>query len=62
MAVEFMVREGEAIMRKGRGGTHPVDAVYGKLAVTTPVDVLIEEMRGPGPAKRVSRRRSRPRR
>ena len=62
MPVEFMVREGEAVMRKGREGTHPVDVVYGKLKVKKPVDALIEEMRGPSPTKATRRSRRRPRR
>ena len=48
MPVEFMVREGEAVMRKGRQGADPVDAVYGKIKLPRPVDAVIEEMRGPG--------------
>jgi len=60
--VEFMVREGEAVMRKGREGTHPVDVVYGKLKLPRSVDATIEEMRGPGPAKTVRRKGKRPRR
>ena len=51
MPVEFVVREGEAVMRKGREGAHPVDVVYGKLTLAKPVDALIEEMRGPSPVK-----------
>lgn len=59
MPVEFMVREGEAVMRKRRDGTHPVDAIYGKLTLPKPVDVLLEDMRGPSPAKAPKRRRTR---
>ena len=61
MPVEFMVREGEAVMRKGREGTHPVDAVYGKLKLPKPIDALIEEMRGPSPVKPRRRNGRRPR-
>ena len=62
MPVEFMVREGEAVMRKGREGTHPVDVVYGKLKVSKSVDALIQEMRGPIPVKTRRRSGRRPRR
>ena len=61
MPVEFMVREGEVVMRKGREGTHPVDAVYGKLKLPKPVDALIEEMRGPSPIRPRRRDGRRPR-
>ena len=62
MPVEFMVREGEAVMRKGHEGTHPVDVVYGKLKLPRAIDALIEEMRGPSPIKAVRRSRRRSRR
>ena len=61
MPVEFMVREGEAVMRKGREGAHPVDVVYGKLKLPKPVDALIEEMRGPSAVKVRRRSGRRPR-
>lgn len=57
MPVEFMVREGEAVMRKGRDSAHPVDAVYGKLKLAAPVDVVVEDMRGPGPSTKPGHRR-----
>jgi antitoxin PrlF len=47
-AVEFLVREGEVVMRKRRTAD-PVDAVFGRLKLGAPVDVLIDEMRGPRP-------------
>lgn len=46
-AVEFLVREGEVVLRKGRGGADPVDRVFGKLRLDRPVDTLLDEMRGP---------------
>lgn len=61
MPVEFVVREGEAILRKGRTGAHPVDAVYGKLELRAPVDRLMDEMRGPRPKRRASSPRARAR-
>lgn len=60
-AVEFLVREGEAVLRKDRQAREPVDRVYGTLVVDRPVDALVDEMRGPRP-KAASRRRRRPRR
>ena len=58
-AVEFVVREREAVMRKGGGDAHPVDVVYGRLRLTRPVDELLDEMRGPRPASRKTRGRRR---
>ena len=45
--VEFLVRDGEAVMRKGSFGTHPVDAVFGRLRLRRPVDAILDDMRGP---------------
>lgn len=51
-AVEFLVREGEVVMRKGGGrGGDPIDRVYGRLRLDRPVDVLLDEMRGPRPTR-----------
>jgi AbrB family looped-hinge helix DNA binding protein len=55
-AVEFLVREGEAVLRKDRQTREPVDRVYGMLAIEKAVDALIDEMRGPRPARRRLRR------
>jgi AbrB family looped-hinge helix DNA binding protein len=55
--VEFLVRDGEAILRKGRRDDDPVSRVYGRLTLTAPVDELIDAMRGPRPG---TPRRSRP--
>jgi len=57
--VHFVVREGEAVMRKGGTGAHPVDAVYGKLRLPGPVDELVDEMRGPRPRPPRGRPRAR---
>jgi AbrB family looped-hinge helix DNA binding protein len=56
MPVEFLVREGEAVMRKREGGGHPVDAIYGKLKLPKPVDALVDGMRGPRSQKPKKRR------
>ena len=45
-AVEFVVREGEAVIRK-RQKDDPVDRVYGRLTLGRPVDAIVDEMRGP---------------
>jgi len=58
-AVEFLVKEGEVIMRKRRADD-PIDRVYGTLRIDKTVDEAIEEMRGPGPRR--TRRRPSPRR
>jgi AbrB family looped-hinge helix DNA binding protein len=47
--VEFLVRGGEAVLRKGASGTHPVDRVYGRLVLGTSSDALVDAMRGPRP-------------
>lgn len=60
-AVEFLVREGEAVLRKDRQAREPVDRVFGTLTIGRSVDALVDEMRGPRPASS-RRRRARPRR
>jgi AbrB family looped-hinge helix DNA binding protein len=57
-AVQFELREGGVLLRKGSGAAHPVDRVFGRLTLRRPVDTLLDEMRGPRPAK--ARRRRRP--
>lgn len=47
-AVEFFVREGEAVLRK-RAAEDPVQRVYGRLKLQREVDGLVDEMRGPRP-------------
>ena len=59
--VEFPLREGEVVMRKGRQGADPVDRVYGKLRLNRPVGALLDEMRGPGLRTRRPPRKARPR-
>jgi AbrB family looped-hinge helix DNA binding protein len=61
-AVHFELREGGVLLRKGSGGRHPVDQVFGRLQFARPVDALLDEMRGPRPvppppARRRGRRR-----
>jgi AbrB family looped-hinge helix DNA binding protein len=47
--VEFELREGGAMLKKGSGQVHPVDLVYGIAPDIGPTDALIEAMRGPVP-------------
>ena len=54
-AIEFLVREGEAVLRKDRQTREPVDHLYGTLAIDKPVDALVDEMRGRRPPRRRSR-------
>lgn len=49
--VTFELRRGGVLMRKGAPGRHPVDRVFGTLRLRRSVDVLLDEMRGPRPAK-----------
>jgi AbrB family looped-hinge helix DNA binding protein len=62
--VQFELRDGGVLLRKGGGDLHPVDRVFGRLSLGKPVDTLLDEMRGPRPeiprpsrGRRVSRRR-----
>jgi AbrB family looped-hinge helix DNA binding protein len=57
--IEFVVRDGEAVLRKGGGANHPVDRVYGRLQLGTSVDALVDAMRGPRPKVAPARRRRR---
>jgi AbrB family looped-hinge helix DNA binding protein len=50
--VEFELRKDGVLLKKGRKGRHPVDDVFGILKLGKPVDVLLDEMRGPRPKKR----------
>jgi AbrB family looped-hinge helix DNA binding protein len=56
--IEFVIRDGEAVLRKGGAGRDPVDRVYGRLKLGARVDDVIDAMRGPRPkssARRVRR-------
>ena len=58
--IEFVVRDGEAVLRKGGGATHPVDRVFGRLRLEGPVDGLLDAMRGPRLRPTARRRGRRP--
>ena len=57
-AVQFEVRAGAVVIRKGAGTAHPVDQMFGHLRLGQPVDDLIDAMRGPRP-RRTKRSRTR---
>ena len=56
-AVAFELREDGVLLRKSVRGEHPVDRLYGSLRLRRPVDELIDEMRGPRPARGPARRK-----
>jgi AbrB family looped-hinge helix DNA binding protein len=57
--VQFELRDGAVLMRKGAVHDHPVDRLFGHLNLGRPVDDIIDEMRGPRPrsAKKTKVRR-----
>jgi len=55
--IEFVIRDGEAVLRKGGAGRDPVDRIYGRLKLDTRVDDLIDAMRGPRPKSSARRAR-----
>jgi AbrB family looped-hinge helix DNA binding protein len=55
--IEFVIRDGEAVLRKGGGDRDPVDRVYGRLRLGARVDDLLDEMRGPRPKAKLRRAR-----
>lgn len=50
--VRFELVPAGALLRKGAGPVHPVDAVYGRLRLPRSADDLLDEMRGQRPRKR----------
>ncbi len=55
-AVRFELLDGGALIRKTTRGPHPVDRLYGQLKLKKPVDLLLDEMRGPRPRRPEPRR------
>jgi AbrB family looped-hinge helix DNA binding protein len=58
--IQFELRDGAILMRKGAQTSHPVDRVFGILDLGKPVDEILDEMRGPRPVrpkKRLAKRR-----
>jgi AbrB family looped-hinge helix DNA binding protein len=58
--IQFELRDGAVLLRKGTPNDHPVDRLFGHLKLGKPVDEILDEMRGPRPAgsrkKRVAAR------
>jgi antitoxin PrlF len=50
--VQFELRDGVVLLRKGILEDHPVDRLFGRLKLGKPVDELIDQMRGPRPLQR----------
>ncbi len=50
--VQFELRGGAAVLRKGDVNDHPVDRLFGRLDLGKPVDDILDEMRGPRPIRR----------
>ena len=58
--VQFELRDGAVLLRKGTPNDHPVDRLFGRLKLGKPVDEILDQMRGPRPIpskKRAARRR-----
>lgn len=59
--VQFELRDGAVLLRKGTLDDHPVDRLFGRLSLGKPVDELLDQMRGPRPVlsrkKATARRR-----
>jgi SpoVT / AbrB like domain. len=50
--VQFELRDGALLLRKGDQLDHPVDRLFGRLNLGKPVDEIVDQMRGPRPARR----------
>jgi AbrB family looped-hinge helix DNA binding protein len=55
--VTFEITKKGALLRKGGSGAHPVDQLYGILGSKRTTDDLLDELRGPKPAKPRAKRR-----
>jgi AbrB family looped-hinge helix DNA binding protein len=54
--IQFELRDGAVLLRKGTPNDHPVDRLFGRLKLGKPVDEILDEMRGPRPAHRKKKR------
>jgi antitoxin PrlF len=54
--IQFELRDGAVLLRKGTPNDHPVDRLFGHLKLAKPVDEILDEMRGPRPADRKKKR------
>jgi len=59
--VQFELRGGTVLMRKGTAEDHPVDELFGSLTLGKPVDQIVDQMRGPRPSQRRKKAAARPR-
>ena len=50
--VQFELRDGAVLLRKGTDKDHPVDRLFGRLNLGNPVDEILDQMRGPRPVRR----------
>lgn len=50
--VQFELRDGAVLLRKGPLKDHPVDRLFGRLDLGKPVDEILDQMRGPRPVRR----------
>ena len=57
--VVFERRPEGALLRRGTQGVHPVDRAFGRLRLSVGVDAVMDDMRGPRPAPRRKRGRTR---
>jgi AbrB family looped-hinge helix DNA binding protein len=57
--IQFELRDGAVLMRKGTHADHPVDRLFGRLNLGKPVDEILDEMRGPRPVRRKKKRTAR---
>ncbi len=49
--VQFELRDGAILLRKGTRKDHPVDRLFGRLNLGKPVDEILDQMRGPRPRR-----------
>jgi len=57
--VHFEILDDAVLMRKGAPEDHPVDRLFGRLTLEKPVDEILDEMRGPRPARPRKKRATR---
>ena len=50
--VQFELRDGALLLRKGTSEDHPVDRLFGRLNLGRSVDEILDQMRGPRPVRR----------
>jgi hypothetical protein len=48
------------LLRKGAPNDHPVDRLFGSLHLEKPVDEILDQMRGPRPARHKKKRAAGP--